>query len=629
MATYVTDIQLQNALQDYIKKDHIKPTVANSGGDNEYVVGEQGLIQKFNEVNYPADLKQCLEEFDNMYLGYKATHPTQDINGHALSQGLLYFNTTDKQLYVYDGINWGRTVGVPISYTPPSQKKQFEIELTAATDTVVLTEDYDPATITVFLNGVRMQSGDYQLQADNRSIKFTAPTLAVNDLVSGSWLEVDPTTSSIITEYDKIENAPDPAPNGVLAWDKSRSSFFFYSATEGGWIGKRENNSIKFYDSYDDFEDETVATLDTLYINRNKKEFYLFDGTIYKQWGVSFTTPKPTLGSEQTLYIDIANRKIEAWTGTSYEVIVNGNDPIQTKSSTGDFIYTGREQLFIDSTTNKAYTWDGNNFVELTSSGVGGVAKVADTTGVNSEDTLYYIPANGKLYYYDNGQVKRANKEIWRMANDSDLIANAIRDEDFIYLIDDTNILKKWDNGTNRFEILGTPKVLHVFAKDGDIAYVGTYPSRAEAETYMNSLGTTDAILWGNYTDSDTNTTKWAYSIDSDGKAVLLYLSEVISVNGYAISDQDQTVTGDILRVEVLTGNNITIKDGGGNTLSFTDKTSNGNISDGSGDLRLYINGIKVPSKFISLGGNELTADVSKILSNSTIYQNTFIEIAK
>ena len=628
MATYVTDQQLQQALLDYIKKDHIKNNVADSGGDNDYVVGEQGLIQKFNQVNYPADLKECLEEFDNMYLGYKAVHPTQDINGHALSQGLLYFNTTDKQLYIYDGSNWGRTVGVPLTYTPPLEKKQFEIEITTVTDTVILTEEYDPTTITVFLNGVRMQSGDYALQTDNKSIKFTSD-LAVNDLVSGSWLKEDTTTTAIVTEYDKIENAPNPAPNGVIGWDRSRSSFFFYSATNGGWIGKRENNTIKFYDSRDDFEDETIASLDTLYVDRNLKEFYLFDGTIYKQWGVSFTTPKPTLGSEQTLYIDIANRKIEAWNGTSYSTIVNGNDPIQTKASVGDFIYSGREQIFIAEDTNKAYTWDGNNFKELASSGVGGVAKVSDTSSVNSEDTLFYIPTNGKMYYLDGTEIKRANKEIWRIANDSDLLANAIRDEDFVYLIDDTNTLKKWDNATNRFETLGTPKVTHVFAKDSDIAYVGDYPSRAEAETYIANIGTTDCILWGNFTDSNTNTTKWAYSIDSNGKAVLLYLSEVVSVNGYAISDQDQTVANDILKVEVLIGNNITVKDGGGNTLSFTDKTSNGNISDGSGDLRLYINGIKVPAKFISLNNNELTADVSKILSNSTIYQNTFIEIAK
>jgi len=628
MATYVTDQQLQQALQDYIKKDHIKDSVADSGGDNDYVVGEQGLIQKFNQVNYPTDLKECLEEFDNMYLGYKATHPTQDINGHALSQGLLYFNTTDKQLYVYDGSNWGRTVGVPTSYTPPLEKKQFEIETTTATDTVIVNEEYDPTTITVFLNGVRMQSGDYSLQADNKSIKFTSD-LAVNDLVSGSWLKEDTTTTAIVTEYDKIENAPNPATNGVIGWDRSRSSFFFYSATNGGWIGKRENNSIKFYDSKDEFEDETLATLDTLYVDRSKKEFYLFDGTVYKQWGVSFSIPKPTIGSEQTLYINIASRKIEAWNGTSYDTIVNGNDPIQTKPSVGDFIYTGREQIFIAEDTNKAYTWDGNNFIELASSGVGGVAKVSDTTGVNSENTLFYIPTNGKMYYLDGGEIKRANKEIWRISNDSDLLANAIRDEDFIYLIDDTNTLKKWDNATNRFETLGTPKVTHVFAKDSSIAYVVDYPSRAEAETYIANIGTTDCILWGNFTDSNANTTKWAYSIDSDGKAVLLYYAEVTTINGYAISDQDQVVVNDILKVEVLAGNNITVKDGGGNTLSFTDKTSNGNISDGTGDLRLYINGIKVPAKFVSLNNNELTADVSKILSNSTIYQNTFIEIAK
>lgn len=47
-----------------------------------------------------------LDEFDDIYLGTKATDPTLDNDGDALAQGSLYFNSTDSEMKVYTGSAW-------------------------------------------------------------------------------------------------------------------------------------------------------------------------------------------------------------------------------------------------------------------------------------------------------------------------------------------------------------------------------------------------------------------------------------------------------------------------------------------------------------------------------------------
>jgi len=48
----------------------------------------------------------ALDNFDDIYLGAKASDPTVDNDGDALSTGDLYFNTTDNNLKVYTGSAW-------------------------------------------------------------------------------------------------------------------------------------------------------------------------------------------------------------------------------------------------------------------------------------------------------------------------------------------------------------------------------------------------------------------------------------------------------------------------------------------------------------------------------------------
>ena len=53
-----------------------------------------------------ASAATILDNFDDRYLGQKASDPSVDNDGDALVQGALYFNTTEREMRVYDSANW-------------------------------------------------------------------------------------------------------------------------------------------------------------------------------------------------------------------------------------------------------------------------------------------------------------------------------------------------------------------------------------------------------------------------------------------------------------------------------------------------------------------------------------------
>ena len=703
MPIYVTEPHLQSELNKKVDKTSVVSVLSGTPQDTN-VPSEKLVSQLFHEVTYPANLEKCLNEFDNMYLGYKAIHPTLDINGMPLTTGLMYFNTTDKILYIFDGTAWDKTInnvpnvtlaryelnkfdveatgdvstiGIPNGYNPNNVVvylngirmssddytadngttitfsspihnsdvvsgfsatddiiSNFDMEANTTTATVTVPNGYDPSTLSVYLNGVRMSLLDYTA-IDGSSITFKNDIYA-GDVVSGTSFRNMDNTVPIVTEYAKIEDAPNPAMNGALAFDISRKGVFYYSATAGAWIGNTNstgaNDDIEFYDKKAEFPDPTIAILDKLYVDRSTKNIYMFDGSRYIPYGLRISSSVPTgddIG-EGALYVNTTDETIGFYKDNAFHVIADGkSEPIQVKAGVNDFIYTGVQKLFLDATGSRLYHYDGLNFVPIKSAGAGNIEFIDSLTSIgNAQNTLFLKKDNGKLYYYDSGATKRANKEIWRVATATDL-TTAIKDEDFIYLVDDENVLKKWDAGLSRFENLGTPKVTHHFVSITDLSpLTGNTPSRGEVETYAGSKGWTDCLVWGNGGTSDTGVAKWVYSVEESGKAIIVYSQDLIVVNGFASFPTEQTIGGDTLIVEMTNGVFI-VKDGNGATLNTSDNTSDGNLSDGQGMINVSINGVKIPNVDITIAGNTATISTSRVIENSTLYVGNFIEIIK
>jgi len=106
-------------------------------------------------ANSAAAAATALDNFDDRYLGQKASAPTVDNDGDPLITGALYFDTTASSMYVYDGAAWNAVnAGTFISETLIDAKGDLIVgsadntaaRLAVGTDGFVLTADSAEAT---------------------------------------------------------------------------------------------------------------------------------------------------------------------------------------------------------------------------------------------------------------------------------------------------------------------------------------------------------------------------------------------------------------------------------------------------------------------------------------------------
>ena len=116
----------------------------------------------------------ALDNFDDIYLGAKASDPALDNDGDALTEGDLYFNSTSNQLKYWDGSNW-QGIGVNTDVTAK----------VSANDTT-----------TGFLNGKIIAGTGINLTENNDG---------ANETLSISATSTNPTISSI--SPNTIDNA--------------------------------------------------------------------------------------------------------------------------------------------------------------------------------------------------------------------------------------------------------------------------------------------------------------------------------------------------------------------------------------------------------------------------------------
>lgn len=73
------------------------------------------LVSEGNAATSAAEAVDTLEEFEDIYLGEKASDPTVDNQGQALQVGALYFNTTTDILRIYNGTAWQNSADIVTS----------------------------------------------------------------------------------------------------------------------------------------------------------------------------------------------------------------------------------------------------------------------------------------------------------------------------------------------------------------------------------------------------------------------------------------------------------------------------------------------------------------------------------
>ena len=124
------------------------------------------------------------DNFDDRYLGAKASDPTVDNDGDALITGAMYFDSTNNVMKVYNGTEWANA-----SSSIEGIKSDFQYTATAS-QTVFSGNDDDSnelvidkaGLVNVYLNGVRLSTDDYTVSASGNSVTLGSGA-AVNDIV--------------------------------------------------------------------------------------------------------------------------------------------------------------------------------------------------------------------------------------------------------------------------------------------------------------------------------------------------------------------------------------------------------------------------------------------------------------
>ena len=126
--------------------------------------------------NAQAAAEAALDTFDDDFLGAKSSDPTLDNDGNALTDGALYYNTTDNRMKVYD---LGTTAWLFIS---PTSTEQTKINSVADNINAV-------STVSTNLTDINAFENTYKISA-------TAPSSPVEGTL---WFD---TTADIMKVYD-------------------------------------------------------------------------------------------------------------------------------------------------------------------------------------------------------------------------------------------------------------------------------------------------------------------------------------------------------------------------------------------------------------------------------------------
>jgi hypothetical protein len=294
------------------------------------------------------------DDFDDRYLGAKASAPTLDNDGDALVIGALYFNSTTNIMNVYGSGGW-QSAGSAVNGT--SDRQTY---IVANANQTVFAATYDAGYIDVYLNGVKQLMGTDVTATNGTSVTFASGT-AINDIVDivayGTFVLADHLTQAQ-SDARYVEVAGDTMTGnldvtGTVTADdillntggKFRSSIDTSSVALSGGTNSNVGANIVAYGS------THSSAANDLIIRRSGTKFALFDGatgdiSFYEDQG---TTPKlqwsasnerlGLTGSDYQFYIQQGSNQpwySRAVSDGSFRLHLNGTGDIITANSSGN-----------------------------------------------------------------------------------------------------------------------------------------------------------------------------------------------------------------------------------------------------------------------------------------------------
>ena len=158
-------------------------TAAATSETNAAASATAAATSETNAAATLASVEGIYDQFDDRYLGPKATDPTVDNDGNPLVQGTLYFSTSENVMKVYDGANWDAATSaggaslLNYNFTATAGQTAF-----SGADDNSQTLSYVQSNIIVTLNGITLEDGTDYTATDGVTITLTSAAAAGDEL---------------------------------------------------------------------------------------------------------------------------------------------------------------------------------------------------------------------------------------------------------------------------------------------------------------------------------------------------------------------------------------------------------------------------------------------------------------
>ncbi len=451
----------------------------------------------------------ALDTFDDKFLGSKSSDPTVDNDGNALTDGALYFDTTNNVMKVYD---LGNTEWKQLT---PTSAQQTNIDTVAANDSNITTVAGNNANITT-VAGI---SSDVTTVAGDSSDIST---------VAGSIANVNTTASNItgvnsFAERYRVESS-DPTTSldeGDLAFNTTDNNLKFYNGTawtaiSPGIANVVDDSTPQLGGNLDVQTNQIVSTS-----NNNVKVYPNGTGVLEVGGDGSAEVGKIQLNCEQNSHgIKLASPNHAA--GQSYTLTFPATAPVNGKvlktDGSGNLSFADAQTLPTITTsslvttpsTSTTHTIDGTGFVsvpivEFIKSDTGAITRASAVSFTSSTRVTATVSLAAGTYFVrvennDGGAVRTATAILtvstgpsWTTASgsigtvnagDAVSLSVAATSDSTIAYSETTSIL------TSNTDTPATTMNLSLNSSTG--AITGTAPSATATTTYTFTLRATD-----------------------------------------------------------------------------------------------------------------------------------------
>lgn len=160
------------------------------------------------------------DQFDDRFLGAKASDPAVDNDGDPLVAGQLYYNTTDDVLRVYTGSAWINAVDTPYNWTGP-----ISVSASSASPAFLITQQGSGDVLR--LNDETSDTSPFTIDADGNLLTYSLATASGVGRFEGHGA-VTQTTSSA---------RPGSPQEGDIIYETDTDLFFGWNGAEWTSIG--------------------------------------------------------------------------------------------------------------------------------------------------------------------------------------------------------------------------------------------------------------------------------------------------------------------------------------------------------------------------------------------------------